>query len=165
MPLRLHHLLSHHLWHVAPRRRTILNTAVCVCVFHGVANSWLVQHWTNYCAVYTSGGCGFNKLAAGDGVRPCLHNTQRKKTAAFVSVINLSPLKKIMLSTPDPGVFALMLLILICPSLPWITFKYWTLSVKSSVKQMTSCVRKYLFFLIAKKKCLKTVQLKIDYIW
>lgn len=125
---------------------------VCVCVFSMLPP---IPDWCNTGPITVrctsqrlifDADCGFNKLAAGDGVRMCLHNTQRKKTAAFVSIINPSPLKKIMLSTPDPGVFALMLLVLICQSLPWITFKYWTLSVKSSVKRMTSCVRKYLFF-------------------
>lgn len=153
MSLRLHHLLSPHLWHVAPRRRPILNTAVYVCVCFPCCRQFLIGATLDQllCGVLVrrlifDADCGFDKLAAGDGVRMCLHNTQRKKTAAFVSIINPSPLKKIMLSTPDPGVFALMLLVLICQSLPWITFKYWTLSVKSSVKRMTSCVRKYLFF-------------------
>lgn len=73
---------------------------VCVCVFSMLPP---IPDWCNTGPITVrctsqrlifDADCGFNKLAAGDGVRMCLHNTQRKKTAAFVSIINPSPLKK-----------------------------------------------------------------------
>lgn len=101
MSLRLHHLLSPHLWHVAPRRRPILNTAVYVCMCFPCCRQFLIGATLDQllCGVLVrrlifDADCGFDKLAAGDGVRMCLHNTQGKKTAAFVSIINPSPLKK-----------------------------------------------------------------------